>query len=85
MKNLEAMLAKAKRPENVYWAAKVVALFALEKVGTKAALPVLGKYASDKSGYANMSSNADTGTVVSKTDVPFADEIAKTKRAVASR
>jgi hypothetical protein len=85
VKNLEGMLAKAKRPEAVYWAAKVVALFALEKVGTKAATPILDRYAADTSGYANMSSNAETGAVVSSTDVPFAQEVAKTKRAVASR
>ena len=85
VKNLERELAKAKKPERVYWALKVVALFALEKVGTKAALPLLDKYASDPSGYTDMKSNAETGQTVSATDVPFADVIARTKRAAAAR
>lgn len=59
VKNLETMLAAAKSPDRVFWAHKVVAMTALEKVGTNAAADVVGKYASDGGGYVAMSTPID--------------------------
>lgn len=85
VKNLERELAKAKRPERVYWAHKLVSLSALEQVGTRDALPILGKYAADTGGYRSLKTSADTGAEVSGRDIAFADTVAKTRRAIATR
>ena len=53
-KNLEALLAAAKSPKKVFWAHKVVAMTALQRIGTKDATPTVQKFVADPGSYQSM-------------------------------
>ncbi|HUQ07997.1 MAG TPA: hypothetical protein VM261_36125 [Kofleriaceae bacterium] len=50
-KNLEALLAAARKPDKVFWAHKVVGLTALAKVGQAPAVPTIEKFKADKEAF----------------------------------
>ncbi|HEU0030214.1 MAG TPA: hypothetical protein VFQ53_06270 [Kofleriaceae bacterium] len=89
VKNLEALLAAAGKPETVFWAHKVVAFTALKNVGTRSAADVIKKYASDPGGFVRVQSRRDkagkdVGTP-SKQNVTFKELTDAALKAVSTR
>jgi hypothetical protein len=67
VKNLEALLAAAKSPAKVFWAHKVVAMTALQRVGKKDAAPTVEKFASDPGSYYSQPAGTDPNDLVAAT------------------
>ena len=74
-RNLERLLTKHKNPTKVYWALKLVALRALQRVGTSQAAPTVKKFLAARDAYVNVTTKTAADGVkrdVSSTSTPFA-------------
>lgn len=88
-KNLDALLAAAKKPDKVFWAHKVVGLTALQKIGQPAAAPTVKKFQADKESYLSSKQKLDPmGNPVGMaetTPIPFAKLAGDALAALSSR
>ena len=88
--SLDELLAAAGSPAKVFWAHKVVAMTALQKIGTAAAIPVVKKYAGDPGAYLTFATPKE-GEKTRPEDrrdtvqVPFEELVDKTVKAIALR
>jgi hypothetical protein len=64
VQNLEALLAEAKSPEKVFWAHKVVAMSALQTIGTKDAAATVQKFVADPGSYYSSPASTDPNDVL---------------------
>jgi hypothetical protein len=88
-KNLDALLAAAKKPDKVFWAHKVVGLTALEKIGQADAAPTIKKFKADKGTYVFTKQPLDEmgnpKGVAERTDIAFATLADKALAAIEKR
>ena len=88
-RNLNRLLAaRAGKPENVFWAHKIIGMLALTDIGKKTAIPVLEKYGKDTGSYYDIktTTNSSTGEKEeTKTVKTFTGLVTKTISSITQR